>query len=220
MTEVTLGARRLGELRRLIGDLPNSRALRGHYTLRPSERALPTERGRQGASLESLFGLHPEWGILTTIEQVRAGAGEDRVHATTEPPVGNRSRRTGSMIAFALALSVALAAPAAAASAPATSRVTLKSQQIYTNTGVVLHAGDTVTIRASGSIHFGGGKIANMTPPGIQAGAKCQAIAIHQPRANPFPLLGANCWSLIARVGTGPPFEVGAAKTFHAVAPR
>jgi LPXTG-motif cell wall-anchored protein len=74
-------------------------------------------------------------------------------------------------------------------------------------------------ITATGQIHFGGGKIKAMSPKGIQWGAPCQDIAIHQPRANPWPLSGASCWSLIAKVGTGPPFEIGVTKTFRAAHP-
>ena len=72
------------------------------------------------------------------------------------------------------------------------------------------------TITASGKIHFGGGKIAEMTPPGIPRGPRCDEIALSEPRTNPWPAVKESCWSLIARIGTGPPFEIGAAKSFRA----
>ena len=46
------------------------------------------------------------------------------------------------------------AAPAAAA-APGVDSIFVKPRQVWTNTGVTLRSGDTVTIGAAGRIHFG-----------------------------------------------------------------
>jgi hypothetical protein len=120
------------------------------------------------------------------------------------------------MFASLLALCVAVASPVSAASSAVVSHVTLESDQIYTNTGITLHVGDSVTIEATGQIRFGGGKIQAVSPKGIAWGKKCDAIASTEPRANPWPKNGVSCWSLIARVGTGNPFEVGPARSFRA----
>ena len=116
-------------------------------------------------------------------------------------------------IGSAIALSVAAASPASAAAE--VKDVTLLSQQEYTGTGITLRAGDSVAITASGKIHFGGGAIKSMSPPGIAAGADCQAIARKQPRRNSFPAKKLRCWSLIAQVGAAPPIEVGSATSFR-----
>jgi len=118
------------------------------------------------------------------------------------------------MVASILALSVAAAAPASAA--PTVSQLTLHSRQQYTSSGMTLRVGDSVTIRASGTIRFGGGKIQSVAPPGIPAGPQCDAIRQSEPRRNHFPALGESCWSLIGRIGTGKPFEVGSEKSFRA----
>jgi hypothetical protein len=116
---------------------------------------------------------------------------------------------------LALALSLSFVSSAWAAS-PSVSHVTLLNRVDFTTTGITLNKGDAVTIAASGQIHFGGGRIAHMTPPGIAWGPECQAIALKQPRSNPWPAPGLSCWSLIARVGAGKPIEIGSAASFHA----
>ena len=56
-------------------------------------------------------------------------------------------------------------------------KVTVKPAQVFTDTGVTVKAGDSVTITASGRMHFGGGKIASLTPGGHPVGPGCDAIA-------------------------------------------
>ena len=117
-------------------------------------------------------------------------------------------------IGFVVALSVAAASPASAT--PDVSHVPLQSQREYTSTGITLRAGDSVSITASGKIHFGGGEIKSMSPPGIPRGPKCDAIAVKQPRRNRFPAKQLSCWSLFAQVGAATPIEVGSAVSFRA----
>jgi hypothetical protein len=125
-----------------------------------------------------------------------------------------------------LALGVVLAFPAAATSrgtaetGPASvSHLVLRNRDIWTPTKITVKTGDSVTITASGRMHFGGGQIANMAPPGIPFGKQCDAINIKQPRRKHFPALGLSCWSLIARVGGQSAIEVGRATTFRAPNP-
>ena len=125
-------------------------------------------------------------------------------------------------VAAAMVASVAIASPALATSAgPAAKtappvRVELQSRQVYTGTGITLRAGDSVSITASGKIHFGGGEIKSMSPSGIPRGDKCTKIASKQPGATSWPAPKANCWSLIAKVGAATPVEVGSATSFRA----
>jgi hypothetical protein len=140
-----------------------------------------------------------------------------------------RRQRTGlAVVSIALlALGVVLAFPAAATSrgtaetGPASvSQVVLENQHTWTPTKIILKTGDSVTVTASGLMHFGGGKIRNMAPPGIAFGPKCDAINRTQPRRSGFPAKGLSCWSLIARVSrAGNPIEVGNATTFRAPNP-
>ena len=136
-----------------------------------------------------------------------------------------RRQRTGlAVVSIALlALGVVLAFPAAATSrgavdtGPASvSHIVLRNREIWTPTSIILKTGDSVTVTASGRMQFGGGQIANMAPPGIPFGKKCDAINLKQPRRKHFPALGLNCWSLIARVGGQSAIEVGSSATFRA----
>jgi hypothetical protein len=140
-----------------------------------------------------------------------------------------RRQRTGlAVVSIALlALGVVLAFPAAATSrhavdtGPASlTHVVLDNQNTWTQTKIILKTGDSVTVTASGVMHFGGGKIGNMKPPGIPFGKECDAINRTQPRRSHFPAKGLPCWSLIAQVSpTGKPIEVGNATTFRAPNP-
>jgi hypothetical protein len=119
---------------------------------------------------------------------------------------------------FALAIPIALSAPAAAdasAVTPTTAHLQVLSTETFTPTGILLHAGDLVSVTATGTIHFGGGRVAAMTPPGIPWGT-CAAIAGPGVDTTPWPAPGQSCWSLIARIGTAPAFEIGSHRTFHA----
>ncbi len=119
---------------------------------------------------------------------------------------------------FALALMLVPAMPAAFAATklPTVSRVSVSPRQLFTSTGVALKSGDTITIRATGRIHFGTSPIDRVTPAGIPRGTICQKVntrAGHSAKAFPDPT--ADCWSLLGRVGTGPIFAVGAGTTMN-----
>src|SRR5262249_31123306 len=81
---------------------------------------------------------------------------------------------------------------------------------------ITVHTGDTITVTASGKISFGGGPISGLGPVGVPWGAECERIANPHQRRIPWPLPGADCWSLIGRVGRAQAGEVGPSATFTA----
>jgi hypothetical protein len=118
-------------------------------------------------------------------------------------PLNCRTSRFWRPALASVLMSAVVLAASPAAAAPAVTTVTLRADQIWTTTGVVLRPGDSVTLSASGRIHFGPAPIDSVAPSGV--GRRC---------AQPIP--GAsflapelNCWSLIARIGSAAPFEVG-----------
>jgi hypothetical protein len=83
--------------------------------------------------------------------------------------------------------------------------------QAWTDTGIALHGGDRVSITASGEILVGS---ANGESP---AGDPTCTLATNFPtQSAQFPAPSLPCWSLIARVGSGAPVEVGTATQFTA----
>jgi hypothetical protein len=118
---------------------------------------------------------------------------------------------------FALVLMIVAAMPAAFAApkVPTVIRVSVLSRQLFTDTGVALRSGDTITIRATGRVHFGAPPIDNLPPAGRpRRGSVCLKINAQQGHsAAPWPAPNLDCWSLIGRVGTGPIFAVGAGTT-------
>ena len=119
-------------------------------------------------------------------------------------------RTAGIVSAVLLVACFATAAPAGAAE----HNVTVRPKPIYTPTGITVHQGDTITVTASGRIHFGGGPINSLPPTGVPWGPICRAIA-HQ--RLPWPASGIACWSLIARIGNKQPIVgIGKDKTFRA----
>jgi hypothetical protein len=108
-------------------------------------------------------------------------------------------------------------AASAATAAPTVTHISVSPRQVWTTTGVVLRSGDTVTIRASGRIHFGVDLIDRVPPAGIRRGPQCDAINEHKaPGPTVWPAPQLDCWALIGRIGVGPPFAIGNAKTLHA----
>ena len=115
------------------------------------------------------------------------------------------------------------ASGASGASGPAATkvvRVRLKSHQPFTPAGVVLKAGDSVAVTTSGTIVFGGGLNDPKSPGGIAWGKECDAVfKAEAARKRPWPAPGLRCWSMIGKVGAGPAFEIGTAKTFRVTDP-
>jgi eukaryotic-like serine/threonine-protein kinase len=77
--------------------------------------------------------------------------------------------------------------------------------QGWTDTGITLRAGDRLTIAASGEIYLG----ATAAGEGPAGNPGCTPAASYPAQSAQFPAPGLSCWSLIARIGAGAPFEVG-----------
>jgi hypothetical protein len=95
--------------------------------------------------------------------------------------------------------------PARALTAPAAT-VLVDSRRVWTSSGLTVTAGDTISVHATGFVHFGDPPIDRVGPNGVPWGAKCSGIATVQGN---WPVGGLACWSLVGRVGTGSPFELG-----------
>ena len=80
----------------------------------------------------------------------------------------------------------------------------------WTDTGIALTAGESVSISASGTIYIGNSSVAN---GGVETpdGAACSDLGSE---LLSFPLPSAPCWSLIGKIGAGPAFFVGSSASF------
>jgi hypothetical protein len=126
---------------------------------------------------------------------------------------GGRTRGRATMFAAVLLAALVAGALPASATTPQSQNVLLGSRQVWTPTSLTVNAGDTITVRATGFIHFGNRPIDHVSPDGVAWGAKCTGIATVQGH---WPVGGLACWSLVGRVGTGAPFELGANGQEHA----
>lgn len=78
----------------------------------------------------------------------------------------------------------------------------MQGTQEWTDTNVTVAAGDTLGITAAGQVY-----IDPSYPVGPAGDQSCIPERDHPGGA--FPGLSLPCWSLIARIGNGAPFEVG-----------
>ena len=145
----------------------------------------------------------------------------------THPPAAHRHRHqaaTGSGVTMAVAASSSpspgrtqpaggtagapspTATPTPSATAPASTYTrAVPGSQEWTATGITVQAGQQLTITASGEIYVGATS-ASERPAGIPG---CTPAASYPARSAQFPAPTLTCWSLIARIGGGAPFEVG-----------
>jgi parallel beta-helix repeat protein len=143
--------------------------------------------------------------------------------ARTRPPEQQQDRRSRArsrrfeicIAVCALVLGIALMSPSLAENTPP-GTVLVGSRELFTDTGIKVHAGQKVTITASGTVRFGGGKIRQLSPAGMSWGGVCTSINHGIDRGKPWPAPGVPCWSLIARIGSGHAFGIGAKRSFHA----
>jgi len=129
-----------------------------------------------------------------------------------------------SAVAFGVVVGLVAVSPAASAAprpeparSPVTTRIRVDPRRVWTSTGVALHKGETATITAAGRTHFGAPPIDRMSPSGIPRGRECAAAnALQETHGSHFPAPDLSCWSLIGRIGSAPPFEIGSVRTVHA----
>lgn len=106
---------------------------------------------------------------------------------------------------------VGMAATSAKAADSAVS-VSVQVIEPWTDSGVYVNAGDSVSITASGVAVFGSGD-KGTKPAGAQGCAGTDDDSIPP---GPFLAPGLTCRSLIGRIGAGAPFEIGAGTSFTA----
>ena len=142
----------------------------------------------------------------------------------THPPAAHRHRHraaTGPGVTMAVAASSnpgstqptgtagppsPAAAPTPSATAPASTYTrAVPGSQEWTDTGIIVQAGQQLTITAAGEIYVGATS-ASESPAGIPG---CTPAASYPAQSAQFPAPSLTCWSLIARIGDGAPFEVG-----------
>ncbi len=98
---------------------------------------------------------------------------------------------------------VALAALAAPASAASSVSISVKARVRWTPSGVVVSAGSTISMTASGTVYFNRRHTLAASP----TGRPCKPPP-H--KRGPYLATGLPCYSLVAKVGaSGGPFEVG-----------
>jgi hypothetical protein len=88
-----------------------------------------------------------------------------------------------------------------------TTKVTVRGDQSWTDTGIDVSSGDTVTVMASG--------VVNTPPPATPDGNGDTALTVFNVKVNGQPLDGQH-GALIGKVGDGTPFLVGSQDTFDA----
>jgi serine/threonine protein kinase len=83
--------------------------------------------------------------------------------------------------------------------------INIPGNQEWTNTGVTVRSGAAVGISAVGSVY-----LADAGSPQDPGGnPSCKPAADYAAHSSQFPAPKLPCWSLIARIGNGRPFEVG-----------
>jgi hypothetical protein len=119
---------------------------------------------------------------------------------------------SGAVAAITTAVTLAFALSSATATTERT--VEVPAIEKWTDSGVALASGEKVTISATGTASWGGGKFTG--PVGKKfAQDNCGEIAYEASATEPFTAPGVNCYALLFRVGTsGVPFPTGAKITF------
>ena len=116
---------------------------------------------------------------------------------------------------FAGVVLVLVSAPFALARSMQAQSVEIAATEPWTDSGITVEAGESVTVVADGEVSFGSGPLGSMPPSGVPWGAACDEI---RPQTGTWTAEGLPCWSLIARVGEGEPIAVGDRATFEALA--
>lgn len=127
-------------------------------------------------------------------------------------------------IGVAVTTAVAISAIAASTALATTKTVSVPADQPWTDTGIALNAGESVQIKPSGKIDWGGNSLTLSGPVGFTFGqtlpgdepVTCGLLAYTAEKAGEeFVLKGANCYSMLFRIGnSGKPFPTGKKITF------
>ena len=92
-----------------------------------------------------------------------------------------------------------------------TPELTVPGTQQWTDTKVAVSSGDLLGITAKGQVY-----IDPSYPQGPDGDPSCTPAVNYSSAAASFPAPDLACWSLVGRIGSGPPFEVGSAVTVTA----
>jgi Protein kinase domain len=152
------------------------------------------------ASVLKARGTHPS-AAHKHRHRATSGSGVTMAVAASTSPAPGSTQPTGSAGSPSPA-----ATPTPNITAPASTYTrTVSGSQEWTDTGITAQAGQQVTITASGEIYVGATS-ASESPAGL---AGCTPAATYPAQSAQFPAPSLTCWSLIARIGDGAPFEVG-----------
>jgi hypothetical protein len=83
--------------------------------------------------------------------------------------------------------------------------INVPSNQEWTDTGVTVRSGAAVGISANGDVYLP----AAGSPQAPGGDSSCKPVTAYAAHSSQFPAPQLPCWSLIARIGDGRPFEVG-----------
>jgi hypothetical protein len=93
--------------------------------------------------------------------------------------------------------------------------VEVSSTEEFTDTHVALTAGEKVTVAAEGKVDVCSPGSCLFEPQGEKLpGKTCLSFQYTKPHGLSFPAPGLPCYSLIARIGSGPSFTVGKRLSF------
>ncbi len=105
--------------------------------------------------------------------------------------------------------------PSAATPGSTYARAVPGSQE-WADTGITVPGGQQLTITAAGEIYIGATS-ASESPAGMGG---CTPATSYPAQSAQFPAPSLTCWSLIARIGDGAPFEVGSSAQLSAASGR
>jgi hypothetical protein len=139
------------------------------------------------------------------------GSVEEVTHGTEAKDTLMKRRFAALTVSATIATGLlsGLAGTAESAYADASTTVSVPGAQPWTDTGVSVQAGDSVSITADGIIRIAG------SDPGKTPDGAPGCIATDSP-TDSWEAPGLTCWSMIGQIGSNAAFEVGSNDTFTA----